>query len=72
MGREVERYTLDDEDRVTAVTNLEGQVFTAARAAWACDGEGGAPGVGCRVSRAFDLSGLETNSALSVDATRAA
>jgi RHS repeat-associated protein len=33
MGREVERYTLDDEDRVTAVTNLEGQVFTAAYSA---------------------------------------
>jgi RHS repeat-associated protein len=29
MGREVERYSLDDEDRVTTVTNLEGRVFTA-------------------------------------------
>ena len=29
MGQVVERYALDDEDRVTAVTNLEGQVFSA-------------------------------------------
>ncbi|HNX33745.1 MAG TPA: hypothetical protein PKM57_03905 [Kiritimatiellia bacterium] len=29
LGHEVERYVLDDEDRVTAATNLEGQVFSA-------------------------------------------